>query len=419
LFPGSNLALLKELAMIHSDSAPSGPRAEEIINRRAAGLSSQPGDRWPSWLAPLLGLAAVVLVVGGGLFIFGRGGGGHQVIETPVAADPTGVTTTPADVIADDQVSDADKSDGVQPSTDEADNESAETVTSVPTTEAFPSAVASPSQTLPDGRPATFWAITSVTYELVEVDTLTGDILGTYGGWPQIGGCDPDEGCFVQAIDSIDVGSDGALWITDCCEPAVGYIYRVEQGQILNPVDVDLQYGLHPELSPDQALVARSGLGQIEIVAPGNGEVFGSYGEIENGLSWSTPLAWLDAENLVIRVSEGNVGELRILDVSNPADPQARHFEGGPFGDILDADVRADGMILALLRSPDDDVTGKVYDPSTGVLVAEFDLPDTVDRIDYDASDTYLIASGSDNTVRWYGGGGGGEIGLGFVAVSW
>jgi hypothetical protein len=281
--------------------------------------------------------------------------------------------------------------------------------------------------------PDRYFAITNDTYELVEVETASGEIVARFGGWGQTSE-DCTDDCYDQAIDSVDLGADGRLWMTDCCEPAAGNLYALNPGAVFDP-DLSFGLGLSPTVSPDERLLAYTALEDIRVGPVGFSSAdpssrFPVVRHDDEPVRWYTPVAWLDDTTMVVRVNGDLVDNLILVDVSEWAEP----VQIGPVigGLVLhpDAAVRADGMIVALTRTPgegDDPsagfdnptVSGQVFDPFSGELVSEFDLPDDVYSIDYDSTARFLLTAGGDGVVRWYGLGRSGEVGSGFVAATW
>jgi hypothetical protein len=287
--------------------------------------------------------------------------------------------------------------------------------------------------------PARFYAITNDTYELVEVDSATGEIFARFGGWGQTDQ-DCDDDCFLQAIDSVEQGSDGRLWLTDCCEPAAGSIYALVPGESFD-AERPFGFGLNPVVSPDERLLARASFENILIGPVGaSGDdpaaQFPPDSDLADPPVSYTPLTWLDDVTLVVRSNGAAADTLILVDASEWSEP----IQIGPtIGGLVrhpDAAVRADGMIVALATAatdtgndddPDEDesaagqpsLVGQVFDPRSGEQVAEFDLPDDVYTIDYDPSGTFLLTSGDDGVVRWLGLGQSGELASGYLASTW
>ncbi len=264
-----------------------------------------------------------------------------------------------------------------------------------------------------DRAPSTFWAITNSGYELVQVDVDSGDRLANLGGWDTSGGCSPDNGCLDQAIDSVTVGPDGRLWVTDCCEPAVGNWYVLDPGERFDPMSAERGYGLDVSLSPDGGRSARGELGSVTI-ADQRGAALGRFPpEESDDPVWFRPLTWLDEHRLV--VAEG--ARLVILDAAVAREPiVAREIDLS--GQVWDAAVRADGLLVALVGWEETDLQGQVIDPDSGRLSTTFDLPDDAYEIDYDPSGTYLLVTTSTD-LRWFGAGDEGTFGPGYVSASW
>lgn len=288
---------------------------------------------------------------------------------------------------------------------------------------------------LDDGRPSSFWAITDTTYDLVRVDTLTGDIISNLGGYGQSSTDCGDDCGPLQALVSVEAGPDGNLWLTDCCEPAAGTIFRLAADARFDASTQTFSHGYVALPSPSGELLAVQTQTWVALRLPDGEDVAAYPAERADAAGSHTPLAWIDEETLVVRSSTFDGGQqldqLLVLDLSVRSEPVVVGATIGGDTRRVDAAIRSDGMILALTVVPDrasanlpselaeGKVSGEVFDPATGGLEAEFDLPDDVVTIDYDPSATFLITSGRDGVIRWYGAGASGELGSGFVAASW
>ena len=415
---------LTQIVTAYTDDAPTPPTANDIINRRAERLV---GDREAfgkrSLLLPILGGAALVI----GAFVVTAQRGNDSIIgDTPAtsetsepdtsAPDTTGPITTTVTTTADSTANDSTTNDST--TNDSTDDNPADDNT------------AATRPVLPDGRPATFWAITTDDDKLVEVDTLTGAVIGTYGGWDDGAERDGAERDGAQRIDGVETGAYGRLWVTSCCEPAVGQIIKLESGGSIVPGETRPTLGSSPSVSPSGRLVAVAGLTSVE-VRRADGEtgdspvsVFRfptSDGQPEPFLR---PAGWIDDDTLIIEAVV-ETSTLWRLDISDPSDPLLSERSAGGLLPFVGTAVRSDGSVVAAAYASDSDdpakstVMGWVYDMTTGERTAEFDLPDDTRDIDYDSTGTYLIVTGTNGVVTWYGAGQSGVIGQGFLAVSW
>ena len=112
------------------------------------------------------------------------------------------------------------------------------TTTSVATTTETPPAsttttTQNPSATLPDGRPATFLAITD-DYSAVEIDTATGETLHVFG---QTGSA-AEMAAAEEMPPNVLVGAWRTtdrlrIGLSDCCEPAAGRLFYLDADQEL------------------------------------------------------------------------------------------------------------------------------------------------------------------------------------------
>ncbi len=406
--------------------SPSAPTANEIISRRAArSVDLSTGERKKPISLLVLSAGAIGAIIVAVLAFRPAGDGSELLVAdspettsttTEVALPPSAVTT-------------------LGPSNHLDETDSLDTTTG--TTGVTPNQLAGPEiptvtrPMLGDGRPETFWAIEDETYSLVEVDTATGEILGDYGGWGEpFTDCEDGGDCgMFQGLSDVEVGADGRLWLSDCCEPAVGNTFVVDPGDSVDPLSSNAErvLGTQPIVSPDGRLVARTTLQWIEI----NSTDFGSpvswppEAPIADG-GYYRAAAWLNSTTLVVIASslEGT-GSIVLLDVSDPTSPTLiDHPAMGGLVPFVDAGVRADGTIFALAILPAGDdgdrlVEGWVYDPASGERITTTPLPRDLFSIDYDQTNTYLITAGGDGVVRWYGAGSSGEIASGFVAASW
>lgn len=408
--------------------SPPAPSANEIISRRAARSVEQhpnAAERRRPFALLLLSAGAVGAIVVAVLAFRPSGdGSGLLVADSP----ETTTTSAPAELPPSTSVATT-----LSPTAELDETESTSTTVAGPAANQLsgPEFPVITRPVLADGRPETFWAIQAETYALVEVDTATGVVLGEYGRWGEpFPDCEDGGDCgMFQGLSDVEVGADGRLWLSDCCEPAVGNTFIVDPGDTVNPLSPDQErvLGTDPVVSPDGRLVARTTLQWIEINSTDLDSPVSWPPEapnIEHGGSYRAA-AWLNSTTLVVIASslEGT-GSIVLLDVSDSTNPRLiDHPMMGGLVPFFDAGVRADGSIFALAFLPTGDdsrvVEGWVYDPNTGEKITTTPLPSDLFSIDYDQSNTYLITVGGDGLVRWYGGGDSGEIASGFVAAGW
>lgn len=280
-----------------------------------------------------------------------------------------------------------------------------------------------PLSDLPAGAPDTFVAVTDDTFELVEVDSRTGEIVAELGSWgPGAGGGEPD-----QALQMVELAPDGTIFVDDCCEPAYGSTFLVTSS--FDPTSTFSISGTRPELSPDGTRLARSALGSAISISDASGSELGTFGEPDFIGAVVSPLTWIDSSTLVVSSHEiGDDGNrLQVLDVSDPNAPIAlvERFDPGRFHAA--ADVRADGNILVVVRRFDpatgstesDDVVAEIIDPTTGETITDFDLPDDVYEVNYDASGRFVVTVRTNGQLDWYGAGQRGTLASGFISADW
>ncbi len=277
---------------------------------------------------------------------------------------------------------------------------------------------------LPANGPNSFFAVQLETFDLVEVRTHTGEILHNFGGWGPLGLDDDGAG---QALQTVAVGPAGTLYVDDCCEPAFGSAFALEPPQEFAPDQLSRFEGVAPKISPNGQLIALS-RGPSTGVATTLGVDLSTIESPDGEGASMIPLAWISDRILAVRALGDLADSVVFFDLADPSNPV--EIEGtsrnAPGKLHLAAATRADGMLLAaVLRfSPDGsvddgDMWGEVIDPATGEVVAEFDLPDGVNWINYDSSGTFLITSDDEGNVRWFGAGLSGSLGNGYIGVAW
>ena len=131
------------------------------------------------------------------------------VLLAACSADP-GVTeggdATPASTVDSSDGGDAGTSSTTEPADDEpADDEPADKTATLP---------------------GSMWGVEADGFDLVRIDTESGEVVQRIPGWGADAGAGEQEGG-LQALQEITAKGDN-LWVADCCEPAVGTVYRVD-----------------------------------------------------------------------------------------------------------------------------------------------------------------------------------------------
>ncbi|HUH06213.1 MAG TPA: hypothetical protein VML96_00265, partial [Egibacteraceae bacterium] len=135
--------------------------------------------------------------------------------------------------------------------------------TATPTGDATPAPESTAADTLDDGRPATFLAVTD-DFEAVEVDTASAAVLRSLGQMDDRAAVERAE---VEAATNVIGGvwrTGDASWylISECCEPAGGAIHRLRPSQELTPETHDrlpMTDGWHVTPLPGGAEVLTTG----------------------------------------------------------------------------------------------------------------------------------------------------------------
>lgn len=370
---------------------------------------AQPTRSGSSPVFPAIGgaVAAAVIVVGAWFAL--RDGGDDDI----VAADETTTTERAVDTTSDgSETSESTEtsSDGQSTTTlrDTEDTTNGTTIDDVPLSD------------LPSGAPATFVGVTSNTFELVRVDSASGEIIERLGGWGGAGG-----GEALQALQFVELAPNGTIYVDDCCEPAYGSSFIIPFGSEFDPAASTSVSGLFPEVSPDGTRLARNDLGSAITISDQNGAFLGAFGEPDFAGDSLRPLTWIDSSTLaVVSTSAGGIQELQILDVADPNSPVvgARRTEANHT--FLAADVRADGNILVVtaIDAGDGsvaDVIAEIIDVDTGEVLVDFNLPDDAYGANYDASGRFVVVARANGQLDWYGGGERGTLATGFISADW
>lgn len=359
-------------------------------------------------IVPVLAGAVAAAVVVGLAWLALRGDGDDVIADgsSTTLADSTGTTAA-----ADDGDGGADTTVD-ESSTSEGAATEPTTIDDVPLSD------------LPSGAPDSFVAVTSGTFELVRVDSRTGETIEALGSWTP----DLDEGAEPgQALQRVELAPNGTIFVDDCCEPAYGSTFIVSDS--FDPATTARLDGVGPEVSPDGSRLARSSLGSAISISDADGAELGMFGDPDFSGRLLTPLTWVDSSTLVVAEADPARTEdrLLVLDVSDPSSPVEISVGGGPGRTYLAADVRADGNVLVVVRmfdpavgsSESDDVIAEIIDPATGATIADFDLPNDVYGANYDASGRFVMTVGANGQLDWYGAGQRGTLATGYLFADW
>jgi len=373
---------------------------------------AQPTRSGASPIVPVLAGAIAAFVVVGGAWLAFRGDDETTAVTATVEDAPLRTTIGGAGETAETDTSET------TVSASSTTQRSTEDVTDGTTIDdVAPSA-------LPDSAPDSFVAVTDDRFELVRVDSRTGAVVEALGSWGPVGDEQP------QALQFVELAPNGTIYVDDCCEPAYGTTFIVADR--FDPGSTPQITGISPEISPDGSRLARTSQGSAISIADASGNEFGFFGDTDFSGDVLRPLTWIDSSTLVVTSTSGEgLHQLQILDVSDPSNPVvgARRVDPGTTCltargcTHLAADVRADGNILVVTAIDNGgevaDVIAEVIDPSSGQVIVDFNLPDDVYDADYDVSGRYLLTTGSNGQLDWYGGGQRGTIATGYVSAAW
>ncbi|MDH3248992.1 MAG: DUF5991 domain-containing protein [Acidimicrobiia bacterium] len=260
--------------------------------------------------------------------------------------------------------------------------------------------------------PGSVWGVDAETFDLVQIELATGDVLRSVAGWgPDFADASAGGG---QALQFVEVEAGSSIWVDDCCEPAFGTTFRIDP-DTTNIADVTLKAtGLGAELSFDGRLVAL-GVGDLgisvldaetgdELVGP---DALASSIASPPGvdLVFPTPLTWLSETTLAVAADSVDRTSITFLDLS---DPDAPVVIGDPLtidGVAFDADVRFDGRLVVLVDRPNDTPTKEllVIDVQTRRVLDRIELEDGTRGIDYDATRNHLLIVDGDGMVQVFG----------------
>lgn len=275
------------------------------------------------------------------------------------------------------------------------------------------------------GPPATFWAIEDSTYDLVSVETSTGEVVRRVAGW---GPLLEDDELGGQALVDVEAGPEGIVWVSDCCEPAVGGLFGI--GPDTTGIDDPLAsaLGVSPRISPDGRLVA---MGILEtgvqisdattaevLIAP---ELIGAVlARPTEAPGFALPLGWVAESVLAVSISdfESDRSTITFVDVAFAERPVAvAQMTIG--GDIQHGSTRADGNLVVLVNSPDTQALNVIDPIDVSVIDRGPVIGETV-SIDYDPSGRYLGLLDADGTLTVVGPDGiATEVPGRYIDVSW
>lgn len=267
--------------------------------------------------------------------------------------------------------------------------------------------------------PAVVWGIEADTYDVVEVDTASGEVLRRIPGWGDEF-VDPDVGP-LQALQTIDVVGE-IVWTGDCCEPAVGSVFGVETSSDVRIPDSSIRsFGIDPVISPDGASVAVGALDiGVTVFDAATGATTVDPQLIDELLPAPTgvepplfprALTWLDPTTVVVAQTTETVSNVVVVDLSDPADPAVVGPVIEVFGRIIDGAVDGDGDLVMAVHDPTAEVTfGQVFALATGAELSTFLLDPDASAIDYDESGRFLLVARPGRAPAWQGAGTGGVL---------
>ncbi len=289
-------------------------------------------------------------------------------------------------------------------------------------------------ETLDDGRPATFLAVTT-DYEAVEVGTETGEVVRSFGTRATAADLELEGEIAPNVVDAVWRTSNGRhILISECCEPAAGRINVL-------PPDGSLSDS-YAESAADAWAALPSPVGsQVVLVgyfttvvspseSPGDAcesAVFGDcwFGEtfLENdgsgiaAIGWNHDgvlVHWYDPGSANLLSWDSATGQLYRAPLTWVDDDQA----------LVGLTGQSSGNVVSFLQSYGTSgeiigTEGVVYSPETGGLLASFDVPVGSVLGGYDSSGTYLIYTTADGVVEFQGLGRVGQLGSGYFFASW
>ncbi len=334
------------------------------------------------------------------------GGDGTETTTTAPAATTTAPTTTTAGTTS-----------PATPTT------VAPTTTSTTTTQA-PAAT-----TLPDGRPATFMAI-SDDYVAVEIDTATGETIHVFGQT----GSSAEMAAAEEMPPNVLVGiwrtADGSnVGLSDCCEPAAGRLFFLgAEGELgEDPYSTTGPWNTGWTITPPPATNRFAVMGfALQILDPVAGEEVLSVWIDEPDLGFpGGAAAWARDESAVFWTAQlEQVTMLVTLDLSLEVPNPVSVLEWVGVNQYLDGiGSQESGNLVGFLHTLGsdfeiDETEGVVFSTS-GELLATFPVEKGSLWGGYDTSGRFLIYVDGEDVVRWQGLGQSGTLGDGFYFASW
>ncbi|MDJ0925176.1 MAG: hypothetical protein QNJ77_11495 [Acidimicrobiia bacterium] len=281
---------------------------------------------------------------------------------------------------------------------------------------------------LEDGRPATFLAVTEE-YVAVEVDTVTGEIIHSFG---QTGTAE-QMAAAEEMPPNVLVGAwrnrEGSIvGLSDCCEPAAGRIFYVDaSGELVDPYGTPGPAGWTLTPSPVDNRFANLGYSMV-VVDPLEPVPPGEYGVWidEPGLGFpGGAAAWARDGSRLFWI--GQIEKVTALATLELADGEPKHVTVLPWVGVhqyLDGiGSQESGNLVGFLHTRNDDFEivaseGVVFS-ATGEVLANFPVETGSWWGGYDQSGRFLIYVDGDNAVRWQGLGQAGALADGFIFASW
>ena len=280
--------------------------------------------------------------------------------------------------------------------------------------------------TLEDGRPATFVAVTT-DYAAVEVDTASGDVVRSIA---QVATAEDVQNAECAAcinyVEKVWRLADGSAYlISECCEPASGFMFWMQPGEQMTPDNHHHDYsifGWFGSPAPSIKAMTISGYG-FGILSPESGPVWEWQNSGSEMLFASTPASWSrDLKTLHLIDDQNNLWTAD-LGTASQTTIEVGWLDQGQFGQGLATQER--GRLVTFRvdgghdENPYDNPTrGIVFDPA-GELYAEFDVEAGSQMGGYDPSGRFLIYVDGQGTVRRQGLGQRGVLGEGFIFASW
>lgn len=308
------------------------------------------------------------------------------------------------------------------------------TSTVAPTTTAAPAATSTTTVSnvlaLPDGRPATFMAITDE-YVAVEVDTVTGEIAHLFGQT----GTSAEMAAAEEMAPNVLVGAwrtaDGStVGLSDCCEPAAGRLFFLGADEELgdDPYSTTGPWRQGWTITPSPLSNQFAVIGYaLEITNPAaaSEESFSVWIDEPDFGFPSGAAAWARDESAVYWIAQmEQVKMLVALDLAVAVPNPVSVLEWVGVNQYLDGiGSQESGNLVGFLhtRNGDSEIveTEGVVFSTSGELLATFPVETGSWWGGYDASGRFLIYVDEDDRVRWQGLGQSGSLGEGFFFASW